>query len=427
MRRCLEACLVVALAGWLGAVSLLPAQEKSPGDWPVFRGDSLQTGVAVSPLPDALAVLWTFNAPDGIEGTPAIVGQTVYVGAMDGTLYALDLASGKKQWQYRAEGGIKAAPAVRAGAVYVGDLAGQFHCVEAATGKKRWSVPTKGPILSPANFFQDKIVFGSDDHHIYWVTPAGKVAGQVKTGGQVHGAPAVVGDRILVGGCDKSLHVVDPIAGKRVTVLDLEGHVGASVAVRGDHLYVGSMENRFLAVDWKKGAILWSYQPQRGAQPFYASAAVTEDLVVVASRDRCVRALQRQTGKEIWTFATRGRVDSSPVIVGQRVVAASLDGHLYVLDLTRGTELARFDLGAMAGSPAVGGGRLVVGTVRGASSPATRHPSPATRHERIFFRADWADLHGSGWRLKASRAGMADWAAGPRLPRASAADLRTSY
>src|SRR6266496_3918600 len=50
-------------------------------------------------------------------------------GAMDCTLYALDLASGKKQWQYRAEGGIKAAPAVRAGAVYVGDLAGQFHCV----------------------------------------------------------------------------------------------------------------------------------------------------------------------------------------------------------------------------------------------------------------------------------------------------------
>jgi outer membrane protein assembly factor BamB len=86
---------------------------------------------------------------------------------------------------------------------------------------------------------------------------------------------------------------------------------------------------------------------------------------VVGSRDKHVRAWQRQTGKELWAFATKGRVDSSPVVVDQRVFVGSVDGHLYVLELARGTELARFALGPITNSPAVGGQSVVVATVDG--------------------------------------------------------------
>src|SRR5208282_2975329 len=36
-------------------------------DWPIFRGNALQTGVAVEALPDQLEVLWKFTAKDSIE------------------------------------------------------------------------------------------------------------------------------------------------------------------------------------------------------------------------------------------------------------------------------------------------------------------------------------------------------------------------
>ena len=75
---------------------------------------------------------------------------------------------------------------------------------------------------------------------------------------------------------------------------------------------------------------------------------------------RRARAWQRQTGKVAWSFATNGRVDSSPVIVDQRVLIGSVDGHLYVLDLLRGTELTRFELGPITNSVAVGGQCVIV-------------------------------------------------------------------
>jgi outer membrane protein assembly factor BamB len=49
----------------------------------------------------------------------------------------------------------------------------------------------------------------------------------------------------------------------------------------------------------------------------------------------------------------------------QRVLATSMDGHLYVLDLTRGTQLSRIHLGPLPSSPAVGSDCVVIATAPG--------------------------------------------------------------
>src|SRR2546430_208105 len=82
----------------------------------------------------------------------------------------------------------------------------------------------------------------------------------------------------------------------------------AGRAVREDSRYLGTMADRVLAIDWRKAAILWQYAAPRRQQPFYASAAVTEKLVIVGSRDKRVHAIDRMTGKEVWTYATEHRV-----------------------------------------------------------------------------------------------------------------------
>jgi outer membrane protein assembly factor BamB len=180
------------------------------------------------------------------------------------------------------------------------------------------------------------------------------------------GTPVVVGNRTFAAGCDSTLHIIDVAKGTELGAVELPGQVGASAAAVGDFLYFGTMTNQVLAVDWKNAKVVWQYEAAKRQQPFFASAALTDDLVITGSRDKRVHALNRKSGQSVWLFPTEGKVDSSPVIVGKRVFAASLDGKLYVLDLAKGTELKKFDLGApVPGSPAVGDGCLVIGTEKG--------------------------------------------------------------
>jgi outer membrane protein assembly factor BamB len=352
----------------LVALATLRAEPTPPrGDWPLFRSNSLQTGVATSSLPEALAVRWKFETKEAVEGTAAIVGDTVYVGSFDGNLYALELSTGRKKRAYRA-GPIKAPVSVHDGAVFVGDADGTFHCVDAATGQKRWIFKTDSEIASGANFTADAVLFGSGDEHLYCLDlKSGKQRWKYNVaGGPVLGTPVVTGERTFAAGCDSTLHVLDLAQGKELASVELGGQVAASAAVSGEVLHVGTMANQFLAVDWKKGQVLWRFEAARRSQAFFASAAVTDKLVVAGSRDKRVYGLDRKTGQEIWSFLTDGRVDSSPVVAGNRVCVGSQDGCLYLLDLTTGRAVQKINLdGPVSASPAVGGRCLVIGTQKG--------------------------------------------------------------
>jgi outer membrane protein assembly factor BamB len=354
---------------------VLAACPASAENWPLFRGNALQTGVAASSLPEELDIRWKFKAQDGIEGAAAIVDGTVYIGSLDEHLYALDLATGRLKWSYQTDpakgtkvGPLRASPSVRDGLVYVGDADGIFHCVEAATGNKRWTFDSGAEITSSANFAGDTVLFGSSDESLYCLSKDGKELWKFRVpGGPVMGTPAIVAGRTFAAGCDSTLHVLDIAKGTEAAgTVDLGGQVGATVAVIGEQLYIGTMSGEVLAVDWKKGEVLWRYESPKSKQPFYASAAATDALIVVASRDKRVYALHRKSGKEAWSFATKKKVDSSPVVAGRRVYVGSSDGNLYVLDLTSGSELKHFALGKdILASPAVGANCLVIGTMEG--------------------------------------------------------------
>jgi outer membrane protein assembly factor BamB len=350
----------------LGVLLLATADTALAGDWPLFRGNPLQSGVAQSTLPDELDILWKYTTKDGVEAAAAIADGVVYLPTLEGQLLALDLANGKLKWAYKA-GPFKAPPSVRDGRVYAGDADGLFHCVDAATGKKVWTFETGGEISSGANFAGKGIIFGSGDESLYCLSHEGKSLWTFKVaGGPVMASPAVVGNRTFVAGCDSTLHVLDAATGKELNAVDLGGQSAATAAVAGQQLFLGTMSNQFLAVDWQKAEVLWKFEAKRLPQPFYSSAAVTDRIVVAGSRDKRVHAFDRVTGQELWSFLTGNKVDSSPVVVGKRVVFGSLDRFLYVVDLANGKMLEKVDLGGpIAASPALADGRIVIGTQHG--------------------------------------------------------------
>lgn len=349
------------------AVVLL-AYGPALADWPVFRGSPEMHGRAADPLPDQLVEKWTFKTGNAIEGAPAVVAGVVYVGSADKHLYAVELATGKLKWKTALGAPTKASPAVRDGAVYVGDSDGKLYAMNAADGAVKWTFEAMGEITGGVNFHAKNVLFGSHDGKLYCLDAAGKKQWEFDIQQQVNGAPAVAGDRTFVAGCDSVLHVVDATNGKEVAAVDLGGQAGATAAVGGDAVYVGTMSNQVVGVDWKAGKKTWAFEAARRQQPFYASAAVTDQLVVAGSRDKRVYALDRSTGKERWSFAAAGNVDASPVVAGGRVYVGSLsdEGNFYVLDLGTGRKVQELNLdSAVTGSAAVTEGLLLVGTERG--------------------------------------------------------------
>ncbi len=132
----------------------------------------------------------------------------------------------------------------------------------------------------------------------------------------------------------------------------------------GQRAYYGTFDNAVVAVDLVKRSMVWRYSPS--GLPFYSSAAFGGDRIVVGGRDKLVHALSIKTGKAIWTFRTRARVDSSPAIAGGNVYVGSNDGRFYVLDLKSGKKLWEFEAGApLSASPAIGGNRVVIGDQAG--------------------------------------------------------------
>jgi outer membrane protein assembly factor BamB len=337
-------------------------------DWPLFRGRATQTGVTNEALADPLAIRWQVKLKRGIASTAAVVKGVVYVGSYDGHVYAIDLASGEQKWAF-AGGSFKAPPTVVDGAVYIGDEDdGIFYCLSAADGKKRWEYDAGATITGGANVAGDLVLFGSHDSTLHAVHRAdGKPAWKYRTKqGPVYGSVVVANGHTFLAGCDNMLHIVDVKDGGGIAQIEMSGPSGSTAAFVDGKLYVPNMGNEVQAIDLAKRKIAWSFE-SRESQPFNCSAAVTEKYVIAGSDEGDVYVLDRAKGTSVWTFATKkGRVESSPVVAGNRVYVGTTAGALHVLDVDKRAEVQKLQLGkGILASPAVGEGCLVIGTTDG--------------------------------------------------------------
>jgi outer membrane protein assembly factor BamB len=362
------------LTGGVPAAEIAPAPAKqpqfmvTPKSWPLFRGDSLAQGVSPSALPEKPEVVWKVTVEKGaFDGTPVIADGIVYLGDMDGKIYALRLADGKEVWTHKVESGFIAAPAVRGNLLYLGDIDGKFYAFDIKTGQPKWTFQADAEIDSGANFWKDNVLFGSQDAHLYCLSAeSGKEVWKFQIQDQIRCMPTIVGDRSFVAGCDSQLHIIDLTMGKEAASVPIESPTGVTPAVLGDNVFFGTEAGVFFAINWKEAKVVWKAEDPNASQAFRSSPAVQPGIVVVGSRNRSVQAFDPASGNELWTFASKQRIDSSPVIAGGRVFIGAADGRMNALDIKNGQSTWEYQAtGGFSGSPAVADGKLVIATDRG--------------------------------------------------------------
>ncbi len=365
----------LAASGLVSASGLAAeAAQNETGEtaWASFRNGNQLRGIATSPLPEKLELLWKVPVDDGVTATAAIVGDHVFAATYGGELICLERKTGKRIWTYFSEEkkkptsfipGFQASPTVTGELVLIGDEYGVFHAVDRTTGKMRWKHETMAEIICSAAIVKDRIIFGSYDQTLYCLGFDGTEHWKRETGDRINGSPAIAGNITFVTGCDQHLRAVNIETGEEEFDLELGHFMIASPCVDKYMLYVGTHESDFLAINLETQEVVWRFKDEAREFPIHSSAALTDDLVIFGGQDKLVHCLERKTGKEIWKFATRGQVNSSPVVVGgNRVFVGSNDGYVYEVSLNDGKQRWKAKLGrSVSASPAVGEGCLVIG------------------------------------------------------------------
>ncbi|MEO8353871.1 MAG: PQQ-binding-like beta-propeller repeat protein [Chthoniobacteraceae bacterium] len=342
------------------------------GDWPMHRGGPEMRGLADFQAPDKPVLKWTFKAGKSIKAAAAIATGSVYFGDDAGVVHALELSSGKELWTFKTEGPIEATPLVLEGVVYLGSSDGFLYAIEAETGALKWKYETGDKVMGGANHVKSPdgaatwIVVGSYDASLHCLDAAtGKAVWKHETDNYINGAPAITKDGLIAfGGCDSYIHVLRVADGTEVHQIESDAYIASSVASADGLGYVGNYGNLVIAFNPKTGEILWKYRDRNF--PYFSSAAVTDDRVIIGGRDKRLHCIDRAKGEGVWKFQTRGEVESSPVVCGDAVVVGSADGRLYCVGLPDGKERWNYEIGAaVTASPAAADGMIVVGAEDG--------------------------------------------------------------
>jgi outer membrane protein assembly factor BamB len=338
--------------------------------WPMYRGDPRMSGCAGGRIGNSPRLAWVVRTGEKIrEGSDrrssAVIGHGLaYIGAPDGKLYALELATGRQAWAYPTGDVIQAPPMLLDDAVIFGGGDRKVYCLGALDGKLRWTLKTESDIVASPNWLAGpggakRVVVGSWDNNLYCADfKSGQQLWKSRIGGYVNASATVDRGNLFLGGCDCILYRVNGDNGDMKRMIETPQFIASAPAMSEGKLYLGDYDGTLYCVDAASGKVDWTYKVE---SPIDAGVAVTDDRVVFASLDHRVYCLDL-LGRKLWEFRGRDEFFAPPVICGDRVIAPCDDGWLYLLDLADGKEVWSFELGAqIRSSPAVGGGFVVVG------------------------------------------------------------------
>lgn len=326
----------------------------------------------------AVRPAWTAKVGAVTEPTSLSVnGTTVTVASADGTVAAIDAASGRDLWRASAGGPIAAGVGSDGRTAAVVTRANEL--VALADGKAAWreklpAVAYTAPFVAGGRVFvlsADRSVSAFDGR------TGRKLWTQQRPGEPLvlrhAGVMLAVGDTLVVG-LSGRLAGLDPLTGRVrweapvaiargvndvERLVDLVGtvsRVGDSVCARAFQAAVG-------CVDTARGAVVWT-RPASGAEGLHGDDA----MVFGTEADGKVIAWKRESGERAWVNELlRHRGLTAPLSLGRSVVVGDESGLVHMLARADGSPLNRIatDGSPIMAAPAVAGNTLVVLTRAG--------------------------------------------------------------
>lgn len=308
-------------------------------DYPQFRGGVTRTGVFEGSPGIAGRQVWKFQSRGSLVGSPVLAGGTIYFGSGN-AVHALD-REGEERFHFKTGGYIRSTPAVEGNVIYVSCDDGFLYAASASDGKPMW----KASICRPGCYGR------LWDYWDYYSS-----------------SPVVVSGMVVVGSLDGSVYALDASTGKVRWSFATKNIVRSSPAVWDGRVFVGGVDGHLYCLDLKSGSKLWEFATIQGSiselGEVISTPAVAGGVVYFGSRDCNLYALDAKTGKELWRNShDPSWIMGSPAVGEGRVFVGSSDGFfLRAVEAGTGKEIWTTKTpGAVYSSPALAGGNVYFG------------------------------------------------------------------
>jgi outer membrane protein assembly factor BamB len=206
------------------------------------------------------------------ETSPAVVGNSVYVGDWLGNVYSIDKRSGRVVWTAHTGGAVKGGVAVSGDRLFVGSYDGHLYAFDRRNGTRLWRASGDPRILGSAQFYSTpaaaygRVYIGSTDGKVYsFGATSGKRRWSHSTGGYVYGSPALWHELVLVGSYDHTFYALDAATGGTRWTFKANGPISGSATVIDGVVYFASLtkKGRTYALAARTGRLLWSFPDGR--------------------------------------------------------------------------------------------------------------------------------------------------------------------
>jgi outer membrane protein assembly factor BamB len=266
---------------------------------------------------------------------PAVVGDSVYAAAQDGSVARFD--NGRQVWRAQADTRLSAGVGSDGRLAVVVSADGRVIAYDAQTGSERWRTPAGIEVLAPPALNSELVsrrwVYSRNNPPLALRGYAGVVLeNAVALAGFPGGKLAVIS--LANGGEVTELTVSVP---RGATELERVADVAGTPVVSRREVCAVSYQGRVACFDASNGNALW-------ARELSSSVGMDRDTrfaVITDDRDR-VQALDAYSGAPVWQQDELARRTlTRPLLVGDNVVVGDREGYVHVLARESGKFAAR--------------------------------------------------------------------------------------
>ncbi|MCM5663874.1 outer membrane protein assembly factor BamB family protein [Galbibacter mesophilus] len=344
-------------------------------DWFTLRGDLGQTGFTEQPGPQKGTLKWRFAAGHSWYSKPAFSNGKVYMASpgVSYEAYCLDAETGAYLWkthqkenqnQYKTPRNVS--PAIIAGNhLIVREIgsggnkgaAKDFVYINKDTGIEEKEV-FAGHVDYRAGYgaFDGNSEFLVFPHSLQEIG-AGQTGGEVKTVsfdslvcvstqsgerlwkhymGEFYSEPLLVNNSVYAGNFQGDFKSIDAKSGEVNFTIETKAPINSKASVQGKNVFFGNENGSVFSVETKKGEILWEQKLPTEEKAFQQFSRIVshEGKLYVGSATKKVFCLAEDTGKLLWEIETDDWVRSAPVISEGKLIAATVKGTVYGIDLS---------------------------------------------------------------------------------------------